>query len=796
MSLTDRVIRNTYYFSLSQFLNFIFGFILTPLIIAHLGNTGFAVYALVLGFAGIFGLFDMSLSTSFIKFISEHYYKKEYSDLNNVINTGFLFYLLFSSVCFITGLIFMEDILNMLNIDGQYMETARLAFMISLAAFFITNTFGIFNSVLISLQKMYITSISGIILSVLNFTAVIIILSLGYGLMELLWLHIVVVGISVAISIYYAFNILPELKLNPFKFHPAAFKKMIKFGVQMQISKLSSFASEKYEEYLLAVFSVIGNVTYYNISAKVVRAGRFLPYLLVPQVAPVAAEINARNDSEKLTRLFEDTTKYLVIISVPVFVYLFIFANLIIESWVGKGYEFSAQIMRILVLGQLINMTFSAPGNSIIPNLGKPKYQMLEGLIFLFLNLIVSYYLIKNYGLTGAASGNAISTIVASLFVFHVSSVFFRRSRLNLLNSVYKLPLIAVLISGLISAGFYLAVEYFTELNRLTGLVVIAFTLLIFTLIYSVILLNVNYLNKNDKLVLLKVINKILPLDQLVRLRHRGNENIADAKYNNELVSIFIVTCNRLEFLKKNLSSLLPTLKNINYDLIIWNNASTDGTREYLNSLKIPGIRVIHSENNIGTNAKARAAELCKGDYIVGIDDDVLQFPEDWLEHMIRAYKSVPRMGYLAADVVQNQYTTGAKPDEQLYFNQKYGEYTIQFGPAGGWCFIISKQVFGKIGNFTTAKNRIFFSEDGDYLNRLKRNGYRYGILKGVKVFHATGEYYNKDYKELFKQKMLDYTENKTNKNNLLLKIKNVIDMKGLYYMFLDYLERNLHLIK
>lgn len=796
MSLTDKVIKNTYYLLISQLAGFIFPLILTPFIIGHIGETAFGIYALVLGFAGIFGLFDMSISSSFIKFISEHYNKKEYNELNAVINTGIVFYTGFSVICCVIGIVFMDKFLGMLNISPDFAETARLAYIISLIAFFVTNSFGIFNSILVSLQKMYLTSILGMALTFVNFILVMGLLLYGYGLNSLLYLHIVVICISILISFFAAKKALPQLKLNPLKFHLPSLKKMSNFGLQMQVSKLASFAGEKYDEYLLAFFSVLSNVTFYNISSKVVRIGKFLPYQLVPQVAPVAAELKARNEDEKLNRLFTDTSKYLTLTALPIFTYIFVFADLLIKTWMGDGFEISAHILRILVIGQMINMIFSAPGNSIIPNLGFPKYQMYEGLIFLLINLILSYLLIKFYGIVGAAFGNTISTSIASLFVFFTAASFFKRRWIDVVRSVYIKPFLISLAGAVLTFLLYKAgtTAILKPELRIEGILYIIITVIIFTAFYLAFIFNISYLNNNDKTVMVKIISRALPLKKLINYRNKKSL-YKDTNYNGEFISIFIITHNRLGFLKKCISSLLPTLKDVNYELIIWNNASDDGTKEYLSEISsLNNIQIVNSETNDGTNAKGKAAELCKGDFIVGIDDDVLDFPDNWLINMIEAYKSAPRLGYLSSDVIQNEHTTGAKPGEEHYFNISYnnGKHVIQYGPAGGWCFLLSRKVYQETGNFSDIKGRIFFSEDGDYLNRLKCKGYKFGILKDVKVFHATGDYYNKEYMHIFEKKMKDYNTNKAEQYHTRLKYRKIFDIKGMYNKFLLYAEREL----
>ncbi|MGV8016993.1 MAG: lipopolysaccharide biosynthesis protein [Ignavibacteria bacterium] len=99
MSLTDKVIKNTFYYFISQIVSLLIPMILTPYIISKIGLPAFGIYTIILGFISSFGLFDLSISTSFIKFLSEYYNKNDDENLNRVLNTGFFFYLVFFIRC-------------------------------------------------------------------------------------------------------------------------------------------------------------------------------------------------------------------------------------------------------------------------------------------------------------------------------------------------------------------------------------------------------------------------------------------------------------------------------------------------------------------------------------------------------------------------------------------------------------------------------------------------------------------------------------------------------------------------
>lgn len=514
MSLTDKVIKNTFYLFLSQVLGFLTPFILTPIIISYIGVTEFGIYALVLGFLGTFGLFDLSMSASFVKFISEHYNKKEFSELNNVINTGFYFYILFSALCAAAGFVFADIIISIINIPPELTATALFALRISLVIFFLANSTTIFISILVSLQKMYLNSIIGIFINLLNVAGILLFLYNGYGLRGILVSNLATVIISVGVSIYLAKRELPEMRLLSTRWSLPSFKKMSKFGLQMQVSRLSAFATEKYDEFLLGFFSALSSVTYFNLAGRVTRMGKFVPLQLFQQVAPVAAELNAKEDKAKLLSLFNEATKYLTFSSIPVFVYIFAFSDLIIFAWMGDGYEMTSYLIKILAAGQLVNLIISAPGNSIIPNLGYPKYLMYEGLISLFVNLILSLIFIKYFGIVGAAIGNTVSTVIASIYIYVTSVRFFKENGVNFLVKSYLKPAITAAVCILFVYILYYPVVtyYIPAAERISSILYLSFTFIIYIAAYIYILFKSGYLNNTDKNNLKKFFNHISPV--------------------------------------------------------------------------------------------------------------------------------------------------------------------------------------------------------------------------------------------------------------------------------------------
>lgn len=794
-SLRDKVIKNTYYHLLSQAVGFFSPLILTPLIISKIGSVDYGIYVLVLGFIGSFGLLDISLSTSFVKFISQHYNKNDKENVLHVINTGFLFYVVFSAIVALTGYFLKDQLLSLVNIPTDKAKLADTAFNFGLVIFFMGTSFSIFNSILISLQQMYMGAIASIMVSILYFFTVLILLIAGYGLLSIMTVQLVSIIISILITLILAKKALPYLRVNPRYFRIKWLRSMGSFGFQMQVSKFSTFVSEKYDEFLLGAFTNLTNVTMYNIGNKAASYGKFVPSQLIAPVPPVAAELSAKNESEKLKQLFIESTKYINTLSIPIFFFLFVFSYQIFEAWMGSGYETSAVILRILSAGYLANFILSVPGNIIIPNTGKPKYQMFEGLIFLCVNLAASYILIKNYGITGAAAGNAVSAVIASGYIFITSNRFFGTNPFKLISINIIKPLIISFLCSISAFALYNFIQIFFSLNsRVSTIILLIIIGVIYTTLYFILLINGRYFDRRDLGFFIRFVIKIPPVN-IIAARERKKLAAINFKkngYKGELLSLCMVTHNRLPMLKKCINSLMPTLKNINYELLIWDNNSTDGTAEYLKNLEANNkINIFYNDKNTGTTARGKLFEIAKGEFIIGMDDDIWDFPEGWAEKFTAAYKSIPHAGFISLDVVLDEKTTGAKFHDDHYILEKFSdELAFQFGPAGGWCFMISRKVYEDIGKFYFPKDRIFFGDDGDYSIRTLIKGYRIGIIKDLKIYHATGAVHNEDFKETFENKMLDLKNTTPLSHRLYLKWIKLVTLKRYKNRLLEEIDR------
>jgi GT2 family glycosyltransferase len=215
------------------------------------------------------------------------------------------------------------------------------------------------------------------------------------------------------------------------------------------------------------------------------------------------------------------------------------------------------------------------------------------------------------------------------------------------------------------------------------------------------------------------------------------------------MIAIVVVTYNRLHLLRRCVDDVLRRTSERTLEIVIWNNASHDGTREYLNGIDDPRIRIVDHSENIGTNAYAHAFAMTTQKYLVELDDDVIEAPLHWDETMLNAFVRIPKMGYLSANLLDDPNDSAAQWIK--YLREKRNAYTrqevdgISFleGPTGGGCTMTSRELYDRIGGFRQNPKLVFWHEDAAYVRDVHRLGYRSAVLEGLSVWHAGSPYYS-----------------------------------------------------
>lgn len=208
-------------------------------------------------------------------------------------------------------------------------------------------------------------------------------------------------------------------------------------------------------------------------------------------------------------------------------------------------------------------------------------------------------------------------------------------------------------------------------------------------------------------------------------------------------LSILILTYNRLPLSMLCIPQILDNIGDIDYEVLIWDNCSNDGTLDWLIEFGKADYRVTevyaHGEN-IGVEAINYLAEEAKGKYLLKIDDDV-HVPRNFAQRLVDTYEEIneEKLVFLGWDMEWSRNTFATRSGLRLYkkplgkiiyMKDRPEKILINFFPGrwliNGVCRLSPKDKFLEIGGHPKGG---VYGVDKKVSERAQEHGYWTGFL-------------------------------------------------------------------
>lgn len=218
------------------------------------------------------------------------------------------------------------------------------------------------------------------------------------------------------------------------------------------------------------------------------------------------------------------------------------------------------------------------------------------------------------------------------------------------------------------------------------------------------------------------------------------------------MVSIIILNHNNKEIITKCLDSVIKYSKNMEYELIVVDNRSTDGSLELLKTLYKD--KIILLENSVNGCASGRNIGLrkAKGEYVCFLDSDQFVLQENWLISALDILKNHPEIGAVGwtGGWLNNDFVSGPIFDDYNdFFGFKGNCFTgVTYLGTGG--MLVKKEVVDKTGGFDEKFDPAYF-EDTDFSFNICKAGYKLCICRQISISHVPHQTTkNLDFNEIF----------------------------------------------
>jgi GT2 family glycosyltransferase len=229
-------------------------------------------------------------------------------------------------------------------------------------------------------------------------------------------------------------------------------------------------------------------------------------------------------------------------------------------------------------------------------------------------------------------------------------------------------------------------------------------------------------------------------------MRGISEEPVGEPGQIRPLVSIVMLTYNALDYTKECIESIRHHTS-YPHELVLIDNASSDGTIEYLEQAVAdnPHYRLITNQTNRGFAAgNNQGVAAARGDYVLLLNNDVL-VSSGWLDDLVTALERDPQIGMvgpLTNHISGRQVIANIPYDDTAGFHTFAGQ--VRDANRGkltprrriaGFALLIRKALFDELGGL----EEMFGSgnyEDDDLCLRVRERGYAIMVDEGTYIHH------------------------------------------------------------
>lgn len=480
-------------------INLLIQLLYTPFLIAKMGQSEYGLYSLIASIIGYLTVLDLGFGNAIVVFTSKYKAQNKIKEEKKLHGMFRIVFIVLGVIVGLIGLILFFNVDNMFGNTMTPVELHKAKIMMLIVTFnlLLTFIFNIYSSIITAYEKFTYQKLIAILGNILKPLFMIPFLLMGYKSVTMC-LVITIVNIIILLSNYIFCKKKLNINIKYNGFDKKVFKIVLGYSIWIFLASIVDKVNWSVDNFILGAVSGTIAVSIYSVAATInqlfLSLSTAVSGVLLPKVSKMVAK---KATNEELTNEMIKVGRiqyYVIFLICSGFI---LFGKQFLMLWVGKGFEESYYVTLFLTIPLCFPLIQNL-GISIMQAKNKFKFKSITTLIMAIVNVIISIFLAKKWGATGAAIGTCISLVVCNIIIINI--YYHKKLKLNMIR--FWSSIIKETIPFIIPVLFIVLVLKYMSLNGWFGF---ATYVLIYTIIYSIVAYFLS-MNKYEK----DIVNKVL----------------------------------------------------------------------------------------------------------------------------------------------------------------------------------------------------------------------------------------------------------------------------------------------
>lgn len=395
--------------------NVLVGVFLSPFILHRLGDAAFGIWVLIFSITGYYGLFDLGIRSSVVRYVSKAKANGDLHYASQVISTSLFSYTCIGGFAFLVTVLVSLYVDRFFHIEAAFQSPARWLLLMVGSAVALGFPLGVASGVLEGLQKFDVLSWTSIASTLVRAALIVVALQHGYGLLMAAFITVTLPLVTSVARTVIAARQLP-VPVSMKYVDRSTVREMAGYSGTMMIMIVSARLRFKSDSIIIGTFLSAVAITYFNIGSRIVDYAGEVVESLAQIFVPMSSHSHALGDMDRLKKIFVAGNRFCAFTIFPICAILIVLGRSVIEVWVGARYIAQSYPVLLVLLIPTTLMLAQAASGRVLLGMSRQRTWAIVTLIEGMVNVVLSVLLVRPYGIMGDALGTAVPLAATAIF--------------------------------------------------------------------------------------------------------------------------------------------------------------------------------------------------------------------------------------------------------------------------------------------------------------------------------------------------------------------------------------------
>ena len=389
------------------------GVLMLPFNMAHLGASTYGVWVLATSITTYFDVLELGYGSSQVKFTAQYRARRDAEALNEVTSTLFFLFIGIGVLQYALAMFVAANMERWFNLEAGQAAMARMVLLIVTVYMAVGLPFSVFGSVTNGFQRYHWNNLISVGTSIAAAIANVIVLRLGYGIVELVATTTAIRLLSLIAYRRSAYRAFPPLRIRWQHVRRSRLREVTAFSAFLLIIDIARKVNFTSDTMVISAFLGTAAVATWTVGARITQLISQLTRVLSRKLFPNIVDAAEQNQAARSRQLLVHGTRLSLAMVTPMAAVTAVLAGPLISAWVGDEFSAAVPVLQVLALITAIR-TGALTSHAVLKATDGHRFLAAATVTMALTNLGLSILFVRWFGLVGIAVGTLIPAALGS----------------------------------------------------------------------------------------------------------------------------------------------------------------------------------------------------------------------------------------------------------------------------------------------------------------------------------------------------------------------------------------------